>query len=725
MRILLLNPPSRDGRRYVREGRCTHAVSVWGTAWPPYTLAMLGRRLKDQGHIVRLLDAAVGDIQFNQLHQAVESYEPHVTLLSVSAPTLPSDLQVIGEIRQAAPTSWVGVLGVHPTAEPEVYLKGYPQADFAIRGEPEQTVDALMRQLLKSNELVPMPGLSIRDGKAVASGPDNGFIADVSSLGKPDWSLINTRRYRLPFLMRPFLPVLTSRGCPYRCNFCTQHLYYGHPVRPRSPEDIRDEIQELQAQFSIHDFFLWSECFSANRDHAYAVCQALKEIPEISWVATTRPDCVDAELLRAMREAGCWLVAFGFESGSQAVVDSCRKGLSLADSVRAVRWAHEAGLRVVGHFIFGLPGETHETARSTMQFSLDLDIDFAQFYCAAPYPGTALYDWWHGTSNSQPIHPTRIGQDQACMATEELFQKEIDQWRRRAYRIFYGRPQSIKTLVSLAYSQIFRRKPKLNRARETLSLQGSSAPLVKETSRIVAVVPVLNEVNTVREVVEGCRKHVHEILVIDGGSNDGTQDAAKSSGARVISLDTKGKGAAYQFAIRKGSADVLVFIDGDGSHSPADIPKLVNPILLNQAELVIGSRVLGGSDELYQDPGHLVRIIGTGVLQAFVNWRLNADLSDIQNGFRAIKTTIAQDLNLNEQGFCIDQEMVLKCLRFGYRVLNVPSHEFRRRYGKSKLNLWKSWPKFLWNAGSLVLGSKKKPFLEKRCTAHTSPENLL
>ena len=221
--------------------------------------------------------------------------------------------------------------------------------------------------------------------------------------------------------------------------------------------------------------------------------------------------------------------------------------------------------------------------------------------------------------------------------------------------------------------------------------------------RVTAVIPTLNEVRTVGEVVHGCCPYVDKVLVADGGSIDGTCEVAAASGAEVIRLGHRGRGLAIRYVIATDSADILVFIDADGSHIPADIPLVLRPILRDEADLVIACRLTGGSDELDHDFTHVPRAIGSMVLQALVNRCCRVRLTDIQNGFRAIRTAVARDLDLRQCGFCIDQEMAIKCLRLGYRVSNVPSHEFRRCYGRSRLRLWALWPQFVWNvAVSLV-----------------------
>lgn len=223
--------------------------------------------------------------------------------------------------------------------------------------------------------------------------------------------------------------------------------------------------------------------------------------------------------------------------------------------------------------------------------------------------------------------------------------------------------------------------------------------------RVTAIVPTLNEDKTVGWIVQDCLKHVDEVLVVDGGSKDRTCEVAQACGARVIRLGRRGKGVAEHAGILEAHADILVFIDADGSHRPCDIPRLLEPILRGEADLVVACRVTGGSDELDGHLDHLPRAIGTRVVQACVNMCFHTRLTDIQNGFRAIRAEVARGLHVQHRGFGFDQEMSIRCLRMGYRLANVPSHEDRRLYGKSRLCLWRMAPGILWSAAALLVGS--------------------
>jgi dolichol-phosphate mannosyltransferase len=185
------------------------------------------------------------------------------------------------------------------------------------------------------------------------------------------------------------------------------------------------------------------------------------------------------------------------------------------------------------------------------------------------------------------------------------------------------------------------------------------------------------------------------MLVIDGHSTDGTRQIASAFGARVILDDGRGKGAALQRGIAEAKGDILVFLDADGSHDPDDIPALVQPILDGEADHVSGSRMLGGSDELHATLSQFVRLVGSQIITLSVNYTQHTLLTDCQNGFRAIRREVAQALDLQERITTIEQEMVIKSVRSGYRLVEVATHEYPRANGRSNFSVLNVWPAYL------------------------------
>lgn len=222
---------------------------------------------------------------------------------------------------------------------------------------------------------------------------------------------------------------------------------------------------------------------------------------------------------------------------------------------------------------------------------------------------------------------------------------------------------------------------------------------VKEIKKaqISVVIPARNEEKTVGFVIESSKLACDEVIVVDGHSIDETVGVAKQYGARIVNDNGKGKGDAMRVGAEEASNEILVFIDADGSHNPLDIPRLVEPIQFGNADIVIGSRGRGGSDELHGDLEKLIRMVGSDIIMIGINWRFRSYLTDSQNGFRAIKRDVFLELGLKENITTIEQEMTMKALKKGYIVCEVPTHEYARIYGNSSIKLRKVWIQYIFS----------------------------
>lgn len=223
---------------------------------------------------------------------------------------------------------------------------------------------------------------------------------------------------------------------------------------------------------------------------------------------------------------------------------------------------------------------------------------------------------------------------------------------------------------------------------------------MSDAPKVTVIIPTKNEAGGIATVVRDVAPYAHEVLVVDGHSTDGTADLARQAGARVIMDNGRGKGAGLRLGIAEATGDILVFIDADGSHDPASIPSLLAPILKDQADMVVGSRHRGGSDEWHGDLDNYLRSIGGGIITIAINYRWNVRITDALNGFRAIRKSVASALNLTANDFDIEQQMVTRCLRKGFRVTEVASHESLRKWGRSKLPTYRKGYLFL---GRLLL----------------------
>ncbi|MCL5959703.1 MAG: radical SAM protein, partial [Chloroflexi bacterium] len=273
---------------------------------------------------------------------------------------------------------------------------------------------------------------------------DRGMIADLDELPYPAWHLINLDNYRLPFSNRRFLLISPARGCPFKCLYCVNKPYHGSNLRVRTVDSVVDEIEWLVQRHGIDEFLFWTESFTLDNDLATGVCEEIvRRGLRVSWVCNSRVDQVTPGLLRKMRQAGCWMVGYGIETGSQKVLDAIMKGTTLEQARLAVQWAKDAGLQVTAHCVLGFPGETARTMRNTIDFAVGLDVDFAQFYCVVPLPGSPLYGIAKHRGWLNSTDWTLYEQTYSLLSTDTLTPEEVMTWRQRAYRRFYLRPRAL------------------------------------------------------------------------------------------------------------------------------------------------------------------------------------------------------------------------------------------------------------------------------------------
>jgi anaerobic magnesium-protoporphyrin IX monomethyl ester cyclase len=395
---------------------------------------------------------AVGMGQLELALQA-KSFQPRFAFWNTATPTLESDLDMARFIRGWGLQAITGVMGTHVTTAPDVAFAN-PFIDLVIRGEPEETI----REICASENLTQhaVRGISWRDPKngTVHHNPEREWISP-RQIPAPAWQYLDLEPYRLPLKGRPFLIVAPVRGCPYKCGFCTAPLYYGKRLRKRPVQAVMDEISRGMEQLGVRDFFVWADTFTADPDYVKAFSlEILRHGLNIRWTCNSRVDTVNREMLEAMKRAGLWMISFGLESGNDGILKRSGKKITVGQSRLAVTMAHEMGIRTSGHFILGLPGETEKTMMETLHFALDLPLDIAQFYAAAPFPGTPLYK--EAIHNGWLAKNTSFSQNAAIMNLPGLPSGRVNEFRRYAHRRFYGRPGAVLNMIGMMETGAYR-----------------------------------------------------------------------------------------------------------------------------------------------------------------------------------------------------------------------------------------------------------------------------
>jgi hopanoid biosynthesis associated radical SAM protein HpnJ len=436
LKTLFLNPPSFenfDGGAGSRWPATREIESYWYPVWLAYPTGML------EG--ARLLDAPPHHITGQETIEIAKDYE--FLVLFTSTPGFPGDIRLAKAIKDVNPKIKICFVGPHVSVLPEKSLRDCTAIDFVARKEFDHTVV----EYAQGKPLEEIAGISfLKDGKVVHT-PDRPQIQDLDALPhvtevyKRD---LDVTRYNVPFLLNPYVSLYTTRGCPAQCTFCLwPQTLSGHPWRKRSTDDVAQEMSKAKEFWpDVREFFFDDDTFNIQKARTIELCTKLKPLG-LTWSCTSRVT-TDYETLKAMKEAGCRLLIVGYESGDQQILKNIKKGATVERARQFTKDCHKLGLVIHGDFILGLPGETHETIRNTINFAKELDVETIQVSVAHAYPGTELYDY--AVKNGFMVADTKMvdegGHQLAHIQYPGLPATEILEWVHRFYDEYYFRPKA-------------------------------------------------------------------------------------------------------------------------------------------------------------------------------------------------------------------------------------------------------------------------------------------
>lgn len=450
-RVALINPPVPNNRNWVREGRCQQ-LDIWGAPFPPFTLAMVSRRLVDLDCETIIIDAGPEGKTKEQVFEQLKNFSPDYIAMTISTPTVDTDLGwFLKDLKPLFPDTVIAGIGIHVSTLSRETLDQYSELNCVVIGEPELAIGELFSQEKSQINYQPVLGIVYRgqDGKIIAN-EKREFTEDLDGLGIPDWQKINFKNYIMPIKGEPFSLVHFARGCPHRCSYCTAHTFNGRGFRKRSVESLMKEL-EFNLSLGVRDFLFWTELMTADAKYLNSVLDEIIKRglhTKIRWVCNSRVDTVTPEILRKMKQAGCWQIAFGFDFGTDKLLKQTQKGgrASVEQGKLAAKMAADAGLTVDGHFMLGYPGENEEDMQQTIKFALSTPLTFSHFYSVVPYPGSQLYNDWlemkkqQGSATDVPKW-NEFDQRTALVNAPGLQNDTIMQYKKTAYRKFYFRPQ--------------------------------------------------------------------------------------------------------------------------------------------------------------------------------------------------------------------------------------------------------------------------------------------
>jgi anaerobic magnesium-protoporphyrin IX monomethyl ester cyclase len=491
--VLLVNPPAPDGAIWIRSQHRVGRRSRENMIWPQVSLAQLAAMLHPD-YSVDVIDAIPDRMSWEEFGRLLKEKHPRYYVTQVTAPTLTNDMRGTFLARNLGARTIA--FGTHVTPMPVQTMEAFPTLDYALRGEPELTLRELIDTLEVMNgrwkdasqrdpelgarlatmftdddpdwqspwdrvasggelsasghPLATIKGLVWRESDCqIRVNADRPFLRNLDDLPLPMHHLLPWKEYRAPNIKGPYAFIVTSRGCPAGCTFCIKHVSYQHTVRVRSPENILAELEILR-DLGLRNVHMYADLFTVNREQVVGLCEGMiREGFNFKWTCNSRVDFVDPEMLQTMHKAGCWLISWGIESANEQIRRHVHKGTTEEKIVRALEWSKAAGIMNWGYFIVGLPGETEETIRQTIDLSKRLPLDLALFHIAAPYPGTPFFyevvenGWFRpGTAWEE------VDMDESTVLDYPgLPAERIEYWARRAFREWALRPGPMWTFL--------------------------------------------------------------------------------------------------------------------------------------------------------------------------------------------------------------------------------------------------------------------------------------
>lgn len=382
MKVLFVNPPQTASK-----------YKFMGVIAPPLGIAYMAGVLQENNIDVEIVDASAEDMDFKDVEKELLKRKPDLVALTALTPTIGRALETAQVVKETLPDSIVVMGGYHPTFNFIETLED-ENVDIVIRGEGEYIMLNLVQALENQSSLHDVKGIVFEDknSKEIVVNPEAPLIQDLDELPFPALNLLPMKKYRLLDMDTHMTTMITTRGCPMQCSFCSSAAMHGKKIRERSVENIVDEIEYLKTNYDIDTIAFMDDTFTLKKRKVMAICdEILKRNIEIMWGCTSRVDTLDEKLLKKMKEAGCITIFIGVESADQQQLDNMCKNTTIAKIENAFKIAHKLKIRTIASVALGMPGDTKEIMNKTVKFVHKLKPNYAIYSLATPYPGTRFY----------------------------------------------------------------------------------------------------------------------------------------------------------------------------------------------------------------------------------------------------------------------------------------------------------------------------------------------
>ncbi len=420
MRLLLINPSFTE-----IYGNFAPAAKV-GVLWPPLGLAYLASNIK--GHKVKILDLEINP----GLEGTLKKFKPDAVGVTFTTPLYNQAMNLFKRLKKINPDIWTLAGGPHPTTLPDSVVSN-EYVDTVLVGEGEIAINNFLEN--------PTKGILEREP----------LIEDIDKIKFPSRGLLENEKYLWSVPKKGIIPMtsfMTSRGCPFMCTFCSQHVIFGRKMRYRSINNVIEEMKIIKEKFKITHLSMLDDTLWLDKKRTYELCDAMvKEKLDLTFEGYTRVNVITKELLMKLKKAGLNRLSFGVESGNQNILNAATKGITLKQIRNAYNIADKVGIETRMSIIFGLPYETEETIKKTIKFMKSLKCDQAYVNIGTPFPGTEYYDQasrgYGGLKLLTHDWSEYRRWGNAVIKVNELTPEDLIKWQRKALLEFYLRPKQI------------------------------------------------------------------------------------------------------------------------------------------------------------------------------------------------------------------------------------------------------------------------------------------
>lgn len=439
MKVTFLNPPQTNSK-----------YKFLGVVAPSLGIGYMAAVLEQHNIDVDVIDASALELTYDEIGEEILKRNPDIVSISALTPTIGVALDSADKIKQVKPDTVVILGGYHPTFEFESVLEEQ-SVDVVVRGEGEYTLLELVEKIENGGDLRDVQGLAFHDesdGSLVLT-PDRPVIEDLDELPFPAFHLFPMEKYRILNITTNVATIITTRGCPMQCSFCSSAALHGHKLRRRSYQNVVDEVEVRLKEQNIDTIAFMDDTFTLNKRFVYDFCAEIKRRGlKFWWGCTSRVDTLDEELLETMKDAGCITIFIGVESADQQMLEKMNKNITVSKTEKAFRLARKVGIRTIASCVIGMPEDTRESMNKTIAFVKKLNPSYALYSLATPYPGTRFYNETFKKNLINIKDWSKYTLIDPVLETIDCTSAELRSIQKKAFLKFYLRPGYLARQVS-------------------------------------------------------------------------------------------------------------------------------------------------------------------------------------------------------------------------------------------------------------------------------------